>query len=455
MSEPAPKSRQPVNLDEFERRLGRPTTPANGGEDPLAELARLVGDTEDRYKTIFQGRPATPPPPPAAPRFNPPAAGPRLNAPPSGPRFNAPRAEPRFSPARAEPRYSPASAEPQYPALGDPGDGDADWRVPRVGGAAGARGSRLGGDFAAIEAGLRGSFSSDFHAAPPPDPYSEGDDWLDTPYMAPSQTQIEPPRSRVPLYATAAIIILGMAGIGGSFILKRDSLAPHQIAMIKAAEGPTKIQAADNADVEKPNQGASILDKSPQPAPVAVVSHSEEPVDLGETQQAPANQTQVAPAAPNGAAAPDSAAVVPVPTPPALDTPPQPFGLAGMIEPKKVKTVVVRPDGTIVSDNSPQQGLPAISPVVAPPPALDDPASGSSEFQVNGARGDAACEYRSRRRLGKSIRESRCGRFQRSFRPGCRQSKDAVGPRKVGQGRRCEYRRKRCPAAECRQIRQL
>lgn len=315
MSEPAAKQRQMINLDEFERRLGRPTAPAKSGEDPLAELARLVGDTEDRFEAGFQGRPAAPAPPPAGLRYN------------------------------------------------------ADQRAPRVGAATGAapRAARLGGDFAAIEAGLRGSFSPDFRAAPA-DPYSEAEDWLDTPYMTPAQAQIEPPRSRLPLYATAAIIILGMAGIGGSFALKRNSIAPHEIAMIKAADGPTKIQASDMADVAKPNQDASILDKSPPPTPVAVVNRSEEPVDLGAAPQASGSQMQVASAAPN------SAAVVPVPAPPALDTPPQPFGLAGMIEPKKVKTVVVRPDGTIVSNDAPQQGLPAISPVVAPPRALENAA---------------------------------------------------------------------------------
>jgi hypothetical protein len=310
MSEPAAKQHQMINLDEFERRLGRPTAPAKSGEDPLAELARLVGDTG------FQGRPAAPAPPSAGPRYN------------------------------------------------------ADQRAPRVGAATGAapRASRLGGDFAAIEAGLRGSFSPDFHAAPAADPYSEAEDWLDTPYMTAAQAQIEPPRSRLPLYATAAIIILGMAGIGGSFILKRNSIAPHEIAMIKAADGPTKIQASNTADVAKANQDASILDKSPPPTPVAVVNRNEEPVDLGAAPQASGSQMQVASAAPN------SAAVVPVPAPPALDTPPQPFGLAGMIEPKKVKTVGVRPDGTIVSNDAPQQGLPAISPVAAPPPALENAA---------------------------------------------------------------------------------
>ena len=320
MSEPAAKQRQMINLDEFERRLGRPISPARSGEDPLAELARLVGDTEDRFKGAFQARPA--------------------------------------APAPTEPRYN------------------SDYRAPLAGAANGAapRTARLGGDFAAIEAGLRGSISPEFHsrdfrAAPAAYSEPEDEDWLEAPFAAQTQAHnIEPPRSRLPLYATAAIIVLGMAGIGGSFVLKRNSIAPHDIATIRAAEGPIKIQASDTGDVAKPAQDASILDKSPPPAPLAVVNHSEEPVDLGAAPQTSANEMQAAsPAA-------SSAAVVPVPTPPALDTQPQSFGLAGMIEPKKVKTVAVRPDGTIVSDDAPQQqGLPSISPVVTPPPALGAP----------------------------------------------------------------------------------
>jgi hypothetical protein len=325
-----------INLDEFERRLGRPTAPAKGSDDPLAELARLVGSTEDRYKAVFQTR-----------------AG------------------------------APGSAAPELRR-------QADWLAPQAGPSA----PRLGGDFASIEAGLRGAMTPElrmtpefrtaqFRAAPPPDPdpdpdlYPESEDWLDAPYVPPAESHIEPPRSRLPLYVTAAIIVLGMAGIGASFALKRHSVAPHDIAMIEAAPGPTKIQASDTADAVKPDQDASVLDKTPQPAPVAVVNRSEEPVDLGAGQQAPsataqqapsgtgqqapADQTQLASAAASGAA------VVPVPAPPMGEPQGQTFGLAGMIEPKKVKTVVVRPDGTIVANDAPDQQLPAISPVGALP----------------------------------------------------------------------------------------
>jgi hypothetical protein len=332
MSDPAAKQRQMINLDEFERRLGRPTASAKNGEDPLAELARLVGETEDRFKTVFQGRPGASTPP---------------------------RSEPRFGADRLSPRVEAPGA-----AL---------------------RGPRLGGDFAAIEAGLRGSLrgsiSPDFHAAPASEPEFESEDWLDAPYVAPAHAQSEPPRSRVPLYATAAVIILGMAGIGGTFALKRHSVAPREIAMIDAAAGPTKIPASDTGDA-MPSQDASVLDKSPQTPPVAVINHSEEPVDVGAQQTAgsqPASTSQMQVASAEGS----GAAVVPVPTPPPLDVQPQAFGLAGMIEPKKVKTVVVRPDGTIVPDGAPQQDAPAVSPAAPPPVALDNSAPADTAAAVS------------------------------------------------------------------------
>ncbi|HLH11868.1 MAG TPA: hypothetical protein VKV77_08320, partial [Methylovirgula sp.] len=327
MSEPAAKQRQMINLDEFERRLGRPAAPAKNGEDPLAELARLVGNTEDRFNGLF------PPRPTAAPN----------------------RAEPRFD-----------VNDRQGPPL---------------------PGQKLGGDFSAIEAALRGSITPDFRAAPEqkrlvpepkypvaqpkypaPQPQEEpvfeaqehaleDEDWLDSPYdstFVPGpdfaagpepEYVVEPARSRLPLYATAAVIVLGLVGIGASFTLKHHTAAPHEIAMIKAAPGPTKIQASDASDTSKPNQDVSLLDKTPQPAPTTVVNHTEEPVDLSSPQAAP----QASPAQVEG-----GAAVVPVPPPPAVEAASaQSFGVSGMIEPRKVKTVAVRPDGTIVSGDAP------------------------------------------------------------------------------------------------------
>ncbi len=106
---------------------------------------------------------------------------------------------------------------------------------------------------------------------------------------------------------------------------------------------------------------------------MALVNRVEQPVDLkAQTPPAPTGPVQVASAGPS---VPSGAAVVPVPPPPALDaTSGQSFGLAGMIEPKMVKTVSVRPDGTLVSsDLSPQQATPANPPAAAPAAAAPPP----------------------------------------------------------------------------------
>jgi SPOR domain len=337
MSDPAARQRPMINLDEFERRLNRSVAPARNGEDPLAELARLVGDTEDRYKSVFQPRPVAPAPRPAAPAARSPA--------PSAPRFTAATTAER-------PRVSEPIMRPR----------------------------RLGGDFAAIEAGLRsteaglrdretswrgdeanlrGTYAPEFHAPPPPEPDAEGEDWLNAPYLPPPPAAIEAPRSRLPLYATAAIIVIGMTGIGASFALKRHSVAPHEIATIKADQAPIKIQAADTGDTMKPEENTAVLDNASQSTPVKVSTASEEPKDLGTVPPPSPTPTQAAPAT-----------GVPVPTPPAAEGQGQTFGLAGMIEPKKVKTVDVRPDGTIVSsssDDAPTGALPAAAPPSAPP----------------------------------------------------------------------------------------
>jgi hypothetical protein len=56
MSEPAAKQRPPIDLDEFERRLRGPAPVTPAQEDPLAELARLVGGAE-RFRAPAAGLP--------------------------------------------------------------------------------------------------------------------------------------------------------------------------------------------------------------------------------------------------------------------------------------------------------------------------------------------------------------------------------------------------------------
>src|SRR5579863_2281322 len=229
MSEPAAKQRQMIDLDEFERRLSRSPAPPRS-DDPLAELARLVGGIEDRFGTMFQTRPGE---------------------------ARIPEPQPALPP------------EPHVP----------DWLVEESYQHAQPAAARHV-DFDAIEAGLRGSLPPEFqnfgHFDAPSHQFPEDDDnWLDTP-VPPSALPVESelPRSRLPLYATAAIILAGMAGIGGTFALKRTPASPQQIALIKASTIPVKI-AVPSAETTAAADNASILDKTAQPAPTAVVSRTE------------------------------------------------------------------------------------------------------------------------------------------------------------------------------------
>ena len=119
--------------------------------------------------------------------------------------------------------------------------------------------------------------------------------------------------------------------------------------------GPTKVQPDSPGGADVANQDASILDKTPQPTPVALVDHQERPVDLTH-RPAIAPRTIMA-----DAAGSMGAASVPVPPPPASSQGAagqqniQSYGIGALIEPKKVKTVSVRSDGTVLPNDMPPQ----------------------------------------------------------------------------------------------------
>ena len=55
MSEPIVKRRPMIDLEEFERRLRKPLAANGRDDDPLAELARsFAGEQEDPYKRVFE-----------------------------------------------------------------------------------------------------------------------------------------------------------------------------------------------------------------------------------------------------------------------------------------------------------------------------------------------------------------------------------------------------------------
>jgi hypothetical protein len=322
MSEPSEqivKRRPMIDLEEFERRLRKPLAASQEDDDPLAELARFVGDQEDPYKTMFE----------------------------------------------------PLSRHPAGTLRRGPDHGEGEEQ--------GAREPLIGGDFAAIEAGLLGapqhvsgenlSLSEELDGC---DEAKGAEHWRYEDTAAFSR-EAGPPfeeiRSRRPLYVMAAMIVAGIAGIGASFGFRGAVSHQDEIATIRAADGPAKVQPETSVGTEIPNQDASILGGSrPQP-PVAVVNNVEQPADLSAQANVPEAQA-TSPRAIAGLAT--GAASVPVPAPPAQAQPQpsaEPLSIADLIEPKKVKTVSVRPDGTLLPDDAPPQVTASTMPVPAARPS--------------------------------------------------------------------------------------
>ena len=185
-----------------------------------------------------------------------------------------------------------------------------------------------------------------------------------------------PRRSRRWLWTVSTLAIAGVAMIGAVFALKgRLPGMPKAPPFIAAAQGPTKVQPPSDATVSTPNDvGASLLKDNTQVSRVTVVSTEEQPVDL-HAQTAP--PPSAAPAAPSDSSS-SSAVRGTVDTPVVvMSPPPAPAMAPSFPEPKPVRTISLRPDGTpIPASVADADAAPTSS---APPPAsLAKPAAKAS-----------------------------------------------------------------------------
>ena len=325
MSETVARHRPSIDLDDFERRMRQSTAPQSPAhpqgapyeDDPLAELARLVGEQHDPYGDVFARE------------------------------------------AVAQPAHMDDRREPAF------GRG-VDFAAIEAGlrGALSAHPDELGHH----DHHSHGQHGHDQHGYVEPtfehDPYAEASqDWQNAAPRAQG-------KSRRPIYAMIATIAVGVIGIGVAFAFKGTSSSPREIKTIMAAAGPTKIQPPDDASADDASQTAGGIGKA-QPAPTKLASGEEQPVDLSQavhdnTARDAASQQQGAagvavPLSPgqmrDGTASPDYSSLGGTPNSAPSSDSAQGFG-AGMPAPKKVKVVSVRPDGTIVSNDV---GVPATS----------------------------------------------------------------------------------------------
>ena len=315
----APERREPIDIDEFERRLRSPE-PARRVEDPLAELARLLGPQQaaDPAAALFaDNRGAIPPlPTRAAPSVELPAAH---GGEESFDRFSDfPDLRPLLRPQSARAIEPPAFAVAPPPVEAPP---------------------------------------------EPLAPSAQYEDWAEAPELAPDTVALEPSarRSRKPLYVAAAVIAAGFAAIGSTLAWRGGAHQASGVATIAASTSPTKIQPKDEGGDKAPRE-STMLDRTPAPPVKKVVTRDEQPMDVATAAKTP----RIIPLGDDSGGAASVPAVAP-PTPPVRE-PVQ--ARSAFPEPKRVKTVSVRADGSIIgADNAPAAAAPKAPERTTPAPA--------------------------------------------------------------------------------------
>ena len=351
----------------------------SGGSDPLAELARLIGQT-DPFGAMGKSNPAPPPPPVSratprdryeAPQYEEPQYEEPVEEelpPPPGPpawmqRANA-RAVPgqRHVPAQEDtpsavhplrrhalpaPQYEDYPEEQAYQEAEQPADP-----------------SRY--DEALYGQLENGAQDYQREAAYPADPYAYQDGYEEEPE--------EPVRRRGgSLLTVAAVLALAVVGTGAAFAYRTYIGSPRSgdPPIIKADNTPTKVMPAP----------ADPSSKTPDRMPVGdgaekIVPREEKPVDVNPANGAP--RVVFPPLTPN-ANPPPAASVATAAPPAAAASAPMPTnGTLPSSEPRKIKTLSVRGDQADAGPAPPPAAAPAKpakSASAAPPRSSPQPAA--------------------------------------------------------------------------------
>ena len=170
-----------------------------------------------------------------------------------------------------------------------------------------------------------------------------------------SASAADPGEERRPMrwkLAVSALALAGVAMIGGVFALRGGMPGLKKDApFIAAAQGPTKVAPpSDQTVTTSSDAGATLLHDTGKPASVKVVNSEEQPVDLNA--QAAANNP-AAPAVQGGTTDPALTAIINTPlVAPQPGAPPK--GMTSEFpDPKPVRTISLRPDGTPIGVGAP------------------------------------------------------------------------------------------------------
>jgi SPOR domain len=398
--------------------------PARGPADPLAELARLIGQNDPRNEFSHDGvAPATvhdeaaapqewpaderyaEPGQPAEPtydeqydeRYDPPRLAeppaPYRAAPPSRGGDYVPPVPPRSNSGRDDARFY-APVEPRYP-VGQPAPADYGQQLPAF-------------------------------AAQPHDDYDYDDQEQDDGRYADDEDEAPSGRRRGGLVIIAAVLGLAVLGTAGAFAYRAmfgGSMMPSLPPIIKADTGPNKIlpsatspqgRASDQANASTGTSGEKVVSREEQPVDVPAPPNnaprvvSTIPIFPAPPPPQGAWASGVAgtgvPSAPAaGAMASASVQTMPasgqVMSPAAAAPVPQPPAAAST-EPKKIHTVAIKPDQAGASDASQPAAASASSPpaprtaaapkpAAAPTPHVATPAAGGP-MSIVPTQGEAA-----------------------------------------------------------------
>jgi hypothetical protein len=368
-----------INLEEFERRLRAAGAPQAGVEDPLSELTRLVNTIAadrpggEKVVDIASARTPKTEASPPAPRVQVTAATPVEQVAPPVPASPAPpppRTELR-APSRPVAERTPAAPPPPAarPVVKDP--------APPL---------RASFDEEIAAAAVRSASEARLAEAESFEDAVLGDEYASpAPLHAGEPIVLARPKRRGRWYLKVASLTgLAVLMVGGAVAMKVGGLPGlHKSPpLILAADGPSKIAPPNETNVQSPGDTGALLLKdsaSPQPSPIKLVSTEEQPVDLLAQSPSPAPKT--------GADKPPAAAtgstnlgaegqLAPAPNTPVV-APSEGLGGAPASGPtlfpsaKRVKTVSVRPDGTVISADTTADTPSAQNP--APSPAVEAP----------------------------------------------------------------------------------
>ena len=343
MSEPALRATPAVNIDEFERRLRATGSLATQQDDPLAELARLLGADD--------------------------LTAPAVETP-------KPRAEsaPGASPA---PRQSIRTDSDNSRVVNVDFSGDASANAPKP-----PPVPTDAPDFAVETPSVEAEAVAFPHSS---ESLNRGE---------------ETPAPRRRVWAMAVLVLIGAVGATGAWVYRGGAvpgLGARTPPFIMAASGPTKVQPPSQETVSSPNDVASLLGKEQpvKPAAATITSSQEQPVDLNERAKAQAiaeaRAATPAPSPPTIAAAP----LVVVAATPAGAAPPSapavsnssssaaPSGGAPSTAtpPTPVPTVVAEASPAATS---PTRSIAPLTPVSAVPVAPSSVSGGSASVSAPG-----------------------------------------------------------------------